>query len=101
MRLKALSEYKTIQDVFTRKLKEGARDIESSVVSPADGTLSQSAKANNDTAVQAKGLTYLLKNLVYGENSLGKSDFEDISSFIWLHIIIIEFTAPFLVILLV
>ena len=72
---KALSEYKTIQDVFTRKLKEGARDIESSVVSPADGTLSQSAKANNDTAVQAKGLTYSLKNLVYGENSLGKSDF--------------------------
>lgn len=71
---KPLSGYKTIQDVFTRKLKEGERDIESSVVSPADGTLSQSAKANNDTAVQAKGLTYSLKALVYGENSLGKTN---------------------------
>ena len=70
---KDISEYRTIQDIFTRKLKPGARDIESSVVSPADGTLSQSAKAKNDTAVQAKGITYSLKTLVFGENSLGKS----------------------------
>ena len=71
---KDISEYKTIQDIFTRKLKDGEREIESVLVSPADGTLSQSALATNDTALQAKGLTYSLKTMVYGENNLGKSN---------------------------
>ena len=62
-----LSSYKTIEDVFTRKLTPGQRVIESDLVSPADGILSRSEPAVNGTAIQAKGLTYRLDELVYGE----------------------------------
>lgn len=62
----ALEDYATIEDVFTRRLKAGARPIASELCMPADGILSQSGPANNDLAIQAKGLSYSLRELMYG-----------------------------------
>ncbi|RYZ59123.1 MAG: phosphatidylserine decarboxylase [Proteobacteria bacterium] len=66
---KPISEYASIEDFFTRKLKIGARPIAGELCSPADGILSVSGPAENATAIQAKGLTYSLKELMFGENS--------------------------------
>jgi phosphatidylserine decarboxylase len=66
---KPISEYASIEDFFTRKLKIGARPIAGELCSPADGFLSVSGLADNATAIQAKGLTYSLKELMFGENS--------------------------------
>lgn len=63
---KPLASYRTIEDVFTRKLKPHVRPVQTSVCSPADGILSISAPAHNGEAVQVKGLTYRLDELVFG-----------------------------------
>lgn len=65
----ALDSYETIEDVFTRRLKQDARPIQGPVCSPADGTLSFSLAAENNTAIQAKGLSYRLDELFFGEES--------------------------------
>lgn len=67
---KPIGEYRSIEDFFTRKLKFGARPIAGELCSPADGILSVSGLAENATAVQAKGLTYSLKELMFGMNSI-------------------------------
>ena len=54
------SHYKTIEDIFTRTLKVGSREIGVEPVSPADGKLSKSAEAKNGMAVQAKDNTHYL-----------------------------------------
>ncbi len=69
---KPLSSYDSFLDLFTRKLKEGTRPIESSVVSPADGTLAISEPCYGLTTIQAKGYEYSVGQLVYG--SYEKSD---------------------------
>lgn len=61
-----LGAYATMEDLFTRKLKPGARTPVPPVASPADGMLARSAACENGTAVQAKGFTYSLKELVFG-----------------------------------
>ncbi len=63
---KPLEEYRSLEDFFTRKLKDGARPILGEISSPADGILSESGPATNATAVQAKGLTYSLNELMFG-----------------------------------
>jgi len=65
---KSIEEYPSIEDFFTRKLKAGARPISGELCSPADGILSISGLAENATAIQAKGLTYSLKDLMFGEH---------------------------------
>ena len=64
---KPISEYASIEDFFTRKLKDGARPVSGELCSPADGILSVSGLAENATAIQAKGLTYSLHELMFGE----------------------------------
>ncbi len=64
-----LEHYRTVEDVFTRRLKPGAREIEGSVCSPADGILSVSQAATNNDALQVKGITYSLEELMFGETS--------------------------------
>ncbi len=64
-----LDSYKSIEDLFTRKLKDGARPIQGEPCSPADGILSIAGQAVNNTAVQAKGLTYSLSELMFGDTS--------------------------------
>ena len=65
-----LGEYKTIEDIFTRRLQPGSRSLGQGFVSPADGILERSEPANNQGhAVQAKGRTYSLRELVFGSKS--------------------------------
>ena len=62
---KPMIEFDSIQGVFTRALKPGERAIEGNFVSPADGALSQMGEAKDGHGVQAKGLDYNLRDLVY------------------------------------
>jgi phosphatidylserine decarboxylase len=63
-----LEEYATIEDVFTRKLRPLARPIDGELVFPCDGVLSVSGPADENTAVQAKGLDYSLAELMFGDD---------------------------------
>ena len=60
-----ISGYKTIEDIFTRRLKSGARPITGPIAVPADGVWSQGGHVvESDQAIQVKGLTYSLSELV-------------------------------------
>ncbi len=63
---KPLQEYHTIEDIFTRKLKPNSREIQGELVSPADGMWSQGGHLEDGAAIQAKGLYYDTKELVFG-----------------------------------
>jgi phosphatidylserine decarboxylase len=64
---KPLQEYSSIEDLFTRRLKAGARPIQDEPCSPADGILSVAGPATANTQVQAKGLDYSLAELMFGD----------------------------------
>lgn len=67
---RALHEFATFQEFFTRRLKPGMRPIESAVnllPSPADGVLSISGSLAHDTLIQAKGIDYSLDALMGGK----------------------------------
>ncbi len=66
-----LDSYATIEDVFTRRLKPGARPIVGPICSPADGYLARSEPAIHGQAVQAKGLDYSLAELIGGRTGAG------------------------------
>jgi phosphatidylserine decarboxylase len=62
-----LEHYPTFNAFFTRSLRAGARVIEGgadTVVSPADGTLSEFGALDADTLLQAKGRSYSLAALL-------------------------------------
>src|SRR5262249_4826120 len=62
-----LEHYSTFNAFFTRSLRAGARVIEggaNTVVSPADGTLSEFGALDVDTLLQAKGRSYSLAALL-------------------------------------
>ncbi len=62
-----LSEYRTLNHFFTRRLREGARTVASdshAVVSPTDSTVVQIGMAEGSRLIQAKGLTYEIEELV-------------------------------------
>lgn len=61
-----LESYASLQELFTRRLKDGLRPIQGEPCSPADGILSMAGPAYNNMAVQAKGLTYSLTELMFG-----------------------------------
>ncbi|MCX6108613.1 MAG: archaetidylserine decarboxylase [Proteobacteria bacterium] len=61
-----LSDYATIEDLFTRSLKPGLRPISSPICSPADGFLARSGPIQAGEAIQAKGLPYSAADLVFG-----------------------------------
>ncbi|MCX6117529.1 MAG: archaetidylserine decarboxylase [Proteobacteria bacterium] len=68
-----LAHYETIEDVFTRKLQSGARKVANAAfVAPSDGVLVKSLESSDGTAVQAKGISYSLSELVLG--SKGKQN---------------------------
>ena len=72
-----IEEYRSISEVFTRRLKAGARPIGSGVVHPADSELTQSGVIRNTGGgaflVQAKGVNYTLQGLL---NHQDIDDFE-------------------------
>lgn len=64
---KPISEYRTIGDLFTRRLRPGARVIDRRpglAVSPADGHVSNSGRITNGTLIQAKGRDYSVADLL-------------------------------------
>lgn len=68
---KPLKKMQSIQDVFTRKLREGARPVGEGVCAPADGQLTLAEAVGAGQATQVKGLTYSLNELCFAaENRL-------------------------------
>ena len=67
------SHYRTIEDVFTRALKDGQRKIGDEPISPADGMLSFSGPVHEGLAIQAKGLKYSVSELVFGGDHVDES----------------------------
>ena len=67
---KPLSAYQSIEEVFTRGLAPNQRKVSGSYVASADGMLEMSrpVEAGQD-AVQAKGLSYSIPELVFGDKN--------------------------------
>jgi phosphatidylserine decarboxylase len=66
-----LSKYKSFNDFFTRELKDGARPIaegEGTLVSPADGAVSQLGKIELGRVFQAKGRDFSVTELLGGDS---------------------------------
>jgi phosphatidylserine decarboxylase len=60
-----IASYKTIGELFTRKLKAGVRPLAShSVVHPADAQISEAGRITNLTMIQAKGKDYKVPELL-------------------------------------
>lgn len=71
-RAEHLDDYETFNAFFTRALEDGARPVDAgelTVVSPADGNLTQHGTLEDGRLLQAKGLTYALDELL-GEASV-------------------------------
>lgn len=69
---KTLHEYKSLNDLFTRRLKVGTRPIATNFcVHPADSRITQRGVIEKNTLIQAKGLTYSLSDFL---GSLEKSE---------------------------
>lgn len=64
-----LEHYANIGELFIRRLKPGARPVaDAEIVSPVDGVLSQTGTFDGkQEMIQAKGKTYLLKDLLRNE----------------------------------
>jgi len=60
-------KYKSFNEFFTRALKTGVREVDpdsSSIVSPADGAISQLGKIENGDVFQAKGQSFSVDQLI-------------------------------------
>ena len=60
-------DFDTFNDFFIRELVDGARPIDTmttTIVSPADGTLSQAGTLRGNRILQAKGIDYTLEDLL-------------------------------------
>ncbi len=71
--------YRCFNAFFTRSLRAGARPLaagDNSVLSPVDGTVSQSGRIVDGRIFQAKGIDYSLEELLGGDRSLAEA-FED------------------------
>ena len=66
----SITQYETFNDFFTRELKQGARPVDSgvaSVVSPADGAISELGHIQHGQIIQAKGIHYSVNRLLADE----------------------------------
>lgn len=67
---KPISEYKSIQNLFTRKLKPGLRPIgEGPIVHPVDSMLTQVQKVEAETLIQAKGHRFNLNSFLANDKA--------------------------------
>lgn len=65
-----LASYRTFNEFFTRPLKPGARPVDRdarSIVSPADGAISELGPISDDAILQAKGFSYSATTLLGGD----------------------------------
>ncbi len=65
---KELSQYQTINELFTRRLKLGARPIGSGLVHPCDGTITEAGPTTSGKLLQAKGRDYSIGQLLRDES---------------------------------
>ena len=72
---KSSGEYRSIEELFTRKLEVGARRIQGEVVSPCDGYLAVSMAPKDGCVIQAKGINYSIKKLILGAKQEFDSEF--------------------------
>jgi phosphatidylserine decarboxylase len=73
----ALSEFKTIQEIFVRRLKPDLRPIclgAQSVASPCDGTIGECGEIRSQTLLQIKGKSYSLTGLLRSEELVNQYD---------------------------
>lgn len=66
-KIKTATEYPSFNAFFTRELEQGARTIDEtddSIVSPADGAISQAGKIKNGRLFQAKGFDFSVEELL-------------------------------------
>ncbi|MBB5173987.1 phosphatidylserine decarboxylase [Texcoconibacillus texcoconensis] len=67
---KSIDSYQSLQELFSRKLREGSRPIDedpSSIVSPVDGVLTHTEEIDEHEAFTVKGQTYDLSTLLGSE----------------------------------
>lgn len=65
-----LESFPSLQQFFTRELKEGARPIDpapDAVVAPCDGAWGATGIVNDDTALQLKGRSYSVRMLLHDD----------------------------------
>lgn len=75
----AIEDYRSVNDFFTRSLAADARPIDvntNSIVSPADGKISQAGSLKHNQLIQAKGYDYSVEALLGGDISLAKSFYD-------------------------
>jgi len=64
---KPLTEYQTVGELFTRRLRQGARPVdpaEDSIVAPSDGRVVACGHTSPEGRVRAKGIDFLLQDLL-------------------------------------
>lgn len=61
---KPISEYKSIGELFSRRLKKGLRPIRGERVHPCDSRITQSGKIVQGVLIQAKGIKYTLEEFL-------------------------------------
>jgi phosphatidylserine decarboxylase len=61
---KNIGDYQSLQALFTRRLKPGARPLGAGVVHPCDGELTRVVAIEDGHLVQAKGITYSLSEFL-------------------------------------
>jgi len=75
---RSLGDYACIEDLFVRDLKPNSRKISGPYVSSADGRVEMSRAMTRDGALQAKGLTYKIDELIYGQRGEQTSKTSDL-----------------------
>lgn len=86
-KLKNADDFSCFNDFFTRELEDGARPINTeanSIVSPADGAVSQLGGIKNGRVFQAKGQDYSLHELLGGDAPLTEEFADGVFSTIYL-----------------
>jgi len=71
--IKKVSEFRSFNEFFTRKLNPNARPINpdpNTLLSPVDGFVGEFGKINNGNLVQAKGLEYRVSDLLNDHNRM-------------------------------
>ena len=89
---KQVSEYRTFNEFFIRKLLPDARTLDpdkEAVLSPVDGMLGESGIINNEELIQAKGLEYRLADLLKDSE---RSKFYDGGVFITIYLAPVSYT---------
>ncbi len=61
---KPLGDYKSIGELFSRRLKKGIRPIEGERVHPCDSRITQSGRIVQGVLIQAKGIKYTLEEFL-------------------------------------